>query len=127
MRFNKMMRLKINFKTRNMATRAEIRKIMVTALISKIKEENKATIDGKLVENIEITDVILIDNIEIISPEDIDRDDFEKAEFIEFKQAQIRVCINSFSSIFYCNGSSKVKYCKNDFEIYLAISRIYSR
>ena len=109
-----------------MATKAELKIKFVNALISKIKKENKATVDGKLVEDIEIIEVLLIDNIEIISPENIDRDDFEKAEFIEFKQAQIRICINSFSSIFYCNGSAKIKYSKNEFEVDLDISRIYT-
>jgi hypothetical protein len=109
-----------------MATRAEIKEKLKKSLINKVLETEDSTVDNNIGTNFKITDVLLIEP-KIVSPESIDKDDFEKAEEVDFEYAQIRISINSLNSVYYCNGNAKIKYINNDFEIDLTITRIYSK
>ena len=108
-----------------MNTRAEIKEKLIKSLFIKVLETENTKVDNNTGTNFNITKVLLIEP-KIISPESIDEDDFEKAEEIDFERAQIRISIDSFDSVYYCNGNAKIKYINNDFEIDLSITRIYS-
>lgn len=108
-----------------MVTRAEIKQKLQTALALKIYEVKEARINYVVKNNLEITDVIILEP-KVILPETIDKDDFEKAEEIAFVRAQIRLCIDSMNLVYYCNGNAIIKYRDNDFDIDLRITNIYS-
>lgn len=75
------------------------------ALTFEIKKVNKALVNNKCNQILKITDVIFIEP-KIIIPEDIDKDDFEKATEIDFERTPIRLNKAGESSIHYCNGNA---------------------
>lgn len=109
-----------------MAQRAEIKQKLQKALTLKIYDVKEAKINSVLHSDFEITDVILIEP-KIILPEIIDDNDFENADVVVFERAQIRLSIDSLDTVYYCNGSAKINFINNDFEIQLIITRIYSQ
>ncbi len=113
-------------KTVIMATRIQIKQKLQRALTFEIKKVNKALVNNKMQSDIEITDVIFIEP-KIIIPEDIDKDDFEKATEIDFEWTPIRLNKAGESSIHYCNGNANVVYENNEFNVNLNIYSIKSR
>ncbi len=109
-----------------MATRIQIKQKLQRALTFEIKKVNKALVNNKMQSDIEITDVIFIEP-KIIIPEDIDKDDFEKATEIDFEWTPIRLNKAGESSIHYCNGNANVVYENNEFNVNLNIYSIKSR
>ena len=108
-----------------MATRIQIKQKLQRALTFEIKKVNKALVNNKMQTDIEITDVIFIEP-KIIIPEDIDKDDFEKATEIDFERTLIRLNKAGESSIHYCNGNANVVYENNEFIVNLKITSIKS-
>ena len=110
----------------NMATRLQIKQNLIIALILELKKVNQALVDNQMQSKIEITDVIFIEP-KIVIPEDIDKDDFEKAEKIDFENALIRVSKSELSLLYYCNGNANLVYKNNEFSVDLNIYSIKSR
>lgn len=99
---------------------------MQRALTFEIKKINKALVNNKMQSDIEITDVIFIEP-KIIIPEDIDKDDYDKATKIDFERTPIRLNKAGESNIHYCNGNANVVYENNEFIVDLKITSINSR
>lgn len=57
-------------------------------------------------------------------PVNIDKDDFEKAEEIDFERAQIGLKNWKESNVYYCDGKAKLRYLNNDFDIIIEIANI---
>ena len=109
-----------------MATHEQIKQKLQRALTDEIKKVNRVLVDNQMQSAIEITDVIFIEP-KIVMPEDIDKDDFEKAKKIDFVNAHIRVSKDDMSLLYYCNGSANVVYENNEFIVDLNIYSIKSR
>lgn len=108
-----------------MTTRTEIKQKLIIALITEIKKTDKALVDYEIQSNIKITDVEYI-NPRIISPEDIDKDDFEKATVIDFERTRIRLNKAGESNIHYCDGKANLEYTDDNFFVDLKITSIKS-
>lgn len=108
-----------------MATREQIKQKLQRAITVEIKKVNRALVDNQMQSAIEITDIILIEP-KIILPEGIDKDDFEKAEKIDFVNAHIRVSKGEMNLLYYCNGNANVVYKNNEFSVDLNIYSIKS-
>ena len=106
-----------------MATRIQIKQKLQRALTFEIKKVNKALVNNKMQTDIEITDVIFIEP-KIVMPEDIDNDDFAKAEKINFVNAHIRVSIGEMNLLYYCNGNANVVFENDNFTVDLKITSI---
>lgn len=114
-----------------MTKKDEIKEKLIKALKSEMKLVKEALVDGNLVGDIEITRFDII-SPQILSPEDIDADDFEKAEEIGFSKISVMLKEKLNDNLThehnsYCNGSAKINYIENDFTIDLNISNIYTR
>lgn len=101
-----------------MATRKDLKQKLINALILELKKVDKAMIDYVNQSEIQISDVVSINPV-IVSPEDIDKDNYKEATAIYFERAQIRIIRLREGLIYYCDGNAKIVYENDAFTVCL--------
>jgi hypothetical protein len=112
-----------------MATRSEIKVKLIESIIIELKKVTQARIDGTVVNDFQIT-VVHGFCPKVISPNNIDKDDFEKATKIELNMVKITIQKfegdNSSIDVYHLNGSADIHFRNDGFTIKLEINNIYS-
>lgn len=113
-----------------MVKRAEIKEKLFATLKVELKRIKEGQING-LVTDFEIINIHFFE-LKILLPteENIDDDNFEKAEMIEFTaEINVRIFENNVpkkESMYKCNGSAKTEFINNEFKVKIELISIRS-
>jgi hypothetical protein len=106
----------------------DIKTKLKNALDLNIKKITEGRINGNFEKDFQILTILFIDP-EIVSPNNISKDDYKNAKMISFKRAHIRIGEKKSDviseNIYYCDGSAMINYIDDDFSVDLEVSNIY--